>query len=172
MLRSGTTLNPPSDHQREPFYFATSGGADLPETVDWRDKGLVTSVKMQVRKHKNIVMQQSGTGASAGGSSERRDAEPALTAGVLWLLLGLQRRGGPGGTAGQDHGEAGRPEPPEPGGLFGQVRQPRLQRRLHEPSLPVRHRQPGHRLGDVVSLPRTGEPRAKQTRNAFHSICC
>lgn len=82
--------------------------------------------------------------------------ESSPTAGLLWLLLGLQRRGGPGGAAGQDHGEAGGPEPPEPGGLLQQVRQPRLQRRLHAQSLPVRHRQPGHRLGGLVPLQRTG----------------
>lgn len=80
-----------------------------------------------------------------------------LNAGFLRLVLGLQRRGGLGGPVSQDHREAGGPQPPEPGGLFRQVRKPRLQRRLHAPSLPVRHRQPGHRLGRLVPVQRTGE---------------
>lgn len=93
--------------------------------------------------------------------------ESASTAGLLWLLLGLQRRGGPGGAAGQDHGEAGRPEPPEPGGLLRQIRQPRLQWRLHAQSLPVRHRQPGHRLGGVVSLQRKGGTQSRPLQTCW-----
>ncbi|CAF95154.1 unnamed protein product, partial [Tetraodon nigroviridis] len=47
IVQAGTKLTPPSDHQRGLAYFDASGRADLPATVDWRNKGLVTSVKMQ-----------------------------------------------------------------------------------------------------------------------------
>lgn len=50
ILQTLTTLTPPSGHQEALSYFVASDGADLPVTVDWRSKGLVTSVKMQVRE--------------------------------------------------------------------------------------------------------------------------
>lgn len=77
--------------------------------------------------------------------------------GFLWLLLGLQCCRGLGGPAGQEDREAGGPQPPKPGGLFRQIRQPRLQRWLNALCLPVRHRQPGHRLWRFVPLRRTCE---------------
>lgn len=46
------TLTPPTDIQRALFPFAGASGVDIPDTLDLRDKGLVTSVKMQVKtKH-------------------------------------------------------------------------------------------------------------------------
>ena len=37
--------------------------------------------------------------------------------GFVWILLGLQLCGGPGGSADEDHRETGGPQPTEPGGL-------------------------------------------------------
>ncbi|KAM9309801.1 cathepsin S-like [Pholidichthys leucotaenia] len=41
------TLTPPTDVQRAPSPFARWSGADAPLSVDWREKGCVTRVKMQ-----------------------------------------------------------------------------------------------------------------------------
>lgn len=43
------TLTPPKDVQRALSPFAEASGVDIPDTLDLRDKGLVTSVKMQVK---------------------------------------------------------------------------------------------------------------------------
>lgn len=62
--------------------------------------------------------------------------------GVLRVLLGFQRRGGPGSAAEADNGEAGVSQRTEPGGLLnrGKIREQRLPGRLHDRGLPVHHR--------------------------------
>lgn len=73
-----------------------------PHEWDWRNKGAVTKVKDQVRPLRSEGGTWRCTGAGKGPSPD----SARLSAGYVWLLLGLL-----------SHGQRGGPVVPETGGL-------------------------------------------------------
>lgn len=99
------------------------------------------------------------------GGREREGRWPIASllrpSGSVWLLLGFQLGGRPGGPAQEENGQAPEPESPEPGGL--RVWERRLWRGLHDQRLPVRAEEPRHRLRRRLPVRGRGEAAPRHT---------
>lgn len=78
--------------------------------------------------------------------------------GSLRFLLGLQCRRSSGGTTEEDHGSPEVPQLAEPLGLLAKIWKLRVQRRLYDQRLRVRHPEQRHRIWGDLPIRRQGEP--------------
>lgn len=142
-----TGLKVPHGHQRRnETLFVPDWTERAPAAVDWRKKGYVTPVKNQVRT--GVCLEQ---GVTPGVTPVSPRCVPT---GPVWLVLGFQLGGRPGGATEEENGQTAAPQPPKPGGLRGQQR--RLRGRLHDQRLRVRAAEPRHRLRGLLPLRRPG----------------
>lgn len=88
-------------------------------------------------------------------------------AGFLWRLLGLQCCGSTGGATQEDHGRPGAPQSAESAGLFNNVGEPRLRRRLHDQCLRLCHPERRHRRRRCLPLHSQGRAAAAGADNSL-----
>lgn len=128
-MLTGTIV--PSDPDRGASRFVRVN-ISLPPSLDWRDFGLVSEVKMQVWSQYILP------DALITLTSSLNVVHSYLT-GFLWLLLGLQCSWRSGGAIQEDYRRPYVPQSSEPGGLFNNIWKSRVQRWLHVKCFPLRH---------------------------------